>query len=142
MPSFTIQLPNLEAVGPVVELQVAVSTALQATLRKNSQPVPTPIPLTAMIDTGASHSAIQQGLPTQLGLRPINIASVQTPSSTNVLSRVFLVQLLMPNGLTRDVPILEMPLRGQHIQCLIGRDVLAHATFVYLGRDNLFHLSY
>jgi hypothetical protein len=142
VPAFTIQLPNLEAVGPVVEIQLAISSALEATLRRSVQAIPTPISLTAVVDTGSSRSAIQRGLPTQLGLRPINIVAVQTPSSTNVLSRIFSVRLLMPNGIARDVPILEMPLQGQHIQCLIGRDVLAHSTFVYLGRDDLFSLSF
>ena len=36
---------------------------------------------------------------------------------------------------------MEMPLQGQHVQCLIGRDVLADAVLVYLGESNRFSLS-
>jgi len=33
-------------------------------------------------------------------------------------------------------------LRGQDIQCLIGRDALSHAVFVYTGYINQFTLSF
>jgi hypothetical protein len=36
----------------------------------------------------------------------------------------------------------EPPLKGQHIECLIGRDVLSSAVFVYTGINNSFTLSF
>jgi hypothetical protein len=41
-----------------------------------------------------------------------------------------------------ETTVLEAPLLGQHIQCLIGRDVLAHGVLVYIGYGNLFSLSF
>lgn len=42
----------------------------------------------------------------------------------------------------REVVALGTPLEGQSIQCLIGRDVLRRAVFVYTGYTNTFSLSF
>ena len=49
---------------------------------------------------------------------------------------------MFPNNILAETPILEAPLQGQHIQCLIGRDVLADGVFFYIGSSNLFSLSF
>lgn len=142
MPSFTSQVPNLQAVGPIVELRIAIGAAIEAALQKSGSPIPPPIPAVAMIDTGATGSVIRQGLAAQLGLNPVGITYINTPSSTNVACHEFLVRLVFPNNVLFETTVLEAPLQGQHIQCLIGRDVLAHAVFVYIGYGNLFSLSF
>lgn len=142
MPSFTSTIPNLQATGPVAELQLAVGTEVEtAILAKGERPA-SPISVVAMIDTGASVSVIRQGLPAQLGLNPIGISNISTPSSTNVVCYRYLVRLIFPNKVLIEARILELPLQAQHIQCLIGRDVLAEAVFVYIGYENLFSLSF
>lgn len=95
-----------------------------------------------MIDTGASGSVIRQGLATQLGLNPIGLTYINTPSSTNVGCYEYAVRLIFPNNVVVETPVLEAPLQGQNIQCLIGRDVLAHGVLVYIGYGNLFSLSF
>ena len=95
-----------------------------------------------MIDTGATVSVVQEGLPAQLGLEPVGITYGNTPSSTNVACHEYLVGLIFPNNVLAEATILEAPLEGQHIQCLIGRDVLAHGVLVYIGYGNLFSLSF
>ena len=44
--------------------------------------------------------------------------------------------------LVAETTILEVPLQGRHIQCLIGRDVLARGVFIYIGYGNFFSLSF
>ena len=95
-----------------------------------------------MIDTGATVSVIQQGLPAQLGLEPIGVVYVNTPTSVNVACHKYLVRLIFPNNVRAETPIIEAPLHGQRIQCLIGRDVLAHGVFVYIGFGDFFSLSF
>lgn len=68
MPSFTSQVPNLQGVGPIVDLKIAVGTAVEATLRKAGNPIPAPVSAVAMIDTGATGSVMRMGLAAQLGL--------------------------------------------------------------------------
>ncbi len=143
MPSFTTHVSNLQAIGPVVEqLQIAVGSAVEGALRKAGVSIPSPVLTTAMIDTGATVSVVRQGLPVQLGLNPVGVAHINTPSSTNVACYEYLVRFVFPNNVVVEATVLEAPLQGQHIQCLIGRDVLAHGVFVYIGYGNLFSLSF
>jgi len=126
----------------LVDLQIAVGAAAEAVIRRSGSAPPTPLPVAAMIDTGATGRVIQQGLPAQLGLQPVGVTLINTPSSTNVPCPEYLIRLIFPNNVLVETTILEAPLQGQHIQCLIGRDVLAHGVFVYIGYGNLFSLSF
>ena len=142
MPSFTSQIPNLEAQGPVVELQFAVPPPVQAAMQTAGTQIPSPIQVRAMIDTGATGSVISQGLAAQLSLNPIGVTYINTPSSTNVRCFEYPILLVFPNNVVFETTIIEAPLQGQHIQCLIDRNVLAHSVFVYIGYGNLFSLSF
>ena len=42
MPSFTTQVPNLQEVGPVVEVRLAVGTIIEEVLQKNNLSIPIP----------------------------------------------------------------------------------------------------
>lgn len=107
------------------------------------QTVPNPVPATALIDTGASRTVIQTGTAAQLGLNPVGVVSVSTPSSTNVQCFAYAVGLILPNGVGIDgIVAIELPLTGQNIECLIGRDVLSMAVFVYTGGTNTFTISF
>ena len=61
MPSFTAQVPNLQTVGPVVELRLSIGTAVESTLKASGPSVPPPIPALGMIDTGATSSVMREG---------------------------------------------------------------------------------
>jgi hypothetical protein len=37
-----------------------------------------------------------------------------------------------------DIPVIEAPLEGRSIDCLIGRDILARGVFIYLGSGDAF----
>jgi hypothetical protein len=65
-----------------------------------------------------------------------------TPSSSNVACYECLVRLVFPNNVVGETTAIEAPLQDQHIQRLIGREVLAHGVFVYIGYSNLFSLSF
>ena len=43
MPSFTTQLPNLQAQGPLVDMRVWIGTPVEETLRKVAAKVPDPV---------------------------------------------------------------------------------------------------
>jgi len=40
------------------------------------------------------------------------------------------------------ITVIDVPLEGQVIQGLIGRDVLAHGILIYSGYTNTFSLSF
>ncbi|MEW6741284.1 MAG: retropepsin-like aspartic protease [Planctomycetota bacterium] len=142
MPSFTSQLPSLQAVGPVVDMTVWVGTPVENALRKAGSPVPQPVPAKGLIDTGATCSVIQPTTVSSLGLQPVGSVNISTPSSANVPCHQYLVRLVFPNNVVVEALAIEAPLQGQQVQCLIGRDVLAHGVFVYTGYINQFTLSF
>jgi hypothetical protein len=95
-----------------------------------------------MIDTGAGCTVIRAGLAQLLGLQPTGVTTIHTASDTNVRCYRYLVRVLLPNNVSFEKTVVEAPLRGQHIDCLIGRDVLANGVLVYIGPGNLFSLSF
>ncbi len=142
MPSFTTQVANLQEVGPVVEIKLAVGTIIEDVFQKNSQNIPTHIQAAAMIDTGATGTVVREDIVKQLDLHPVGTTLINTPSSTNVQCYEYLVRLLFPNNVVVETVVIAAPLQGQHIQCLIGRDVLKHGVFIYTGYINTFTLSF
>ena len=142
MPSFTARVANLEQVGPVVEVRLAVGRALEAVLQKQGQEVPTALTVRGMIDTGATETVIAQDIPGQLGLKPVGIATITTASSTNVKCYEYLLRIILPNGVTGEAVAIALPLRGRHIYCLLGRDMLRHAVLIYNGYMETFTLSF
>lgn len=95
-----------------------------------------------MIDTGASGTVIQEGLATSLGLQPVGTTKITTPSSTEVDCYEYAVRYVLPNDVVAEGTVIEAPLQGQQIQALIGRDVLAHGVFIYIGYMGGFSLSF
>ena len=142
MPSFTQRITNLQQVGPVIEVVLTPSVAF---LQANNFSLATAnsVRVLAMIDTGATGTVISQGLAKQLNINPVGTMLMHTPSSTNVLCYQFDVQIVFPNNVNvPSIIVSEAPLQGQHIQCLIGRDLLQHAVLIYTGYDNSFTLSF
>ena len=142
MPSFTQRIPDLRQVGPIIEVTLTPSVIFLE--RMNISPfVAKAIKLLAMIDTGASGTIISESIPAKLGINPVGTTLINTPSSTNVCCNQFNVQIVFPNNVNiPSIVITEAPLQGQHIQCLIGRDILQHGVLIYTGYDNSFTLSF
>ena len=142
MPSFTTQLPNLQVLGPVVDMRVWIGTPVEEVLKKSVASLPAPVPVTGMIDTGATGTVIQPEIAKKLGLQPVGVVTISTPSSENVTCYQYIVRLIFPSNVIVEAIAIEAPLKGQHIQCLIGRDVLAHGILVYTGYINQLSLSF
>src|SRR5438128_289000 len=104
------------------------------------QPLAPPTTVRAQVDTGASSSVIQSGLAQLLGLQPVGVVLVNTPSHEAVQSLAYAIQILT-GRLSFEVTAIEAPLQGQAIQALIGRDVLANCVLIYQGWINQFTLA-
>lgn len=143
MPSFTAQLPDLRRSGPVCQVKIGVSEPTADLLRRQGQHVPSPVEITALIDTGASATALKPDVIRQLQLTPRGVANISTPSSSAHPCNVYDVSVMFSNGVGLSViTVIEVPLEGQVIQGLIGRDVLAHGILIYSGYTNTFSLSF
>jgi predicted aspartyl protease len=81
VPSFTTQLPNLQVQGPLVEVRIWVGTPVEEAIKKSEGKLPEPVPVRAMIDTGATGSVIHPEIAKKLGLQPVGVVYIHTPSS-------------------------------------------------------------
>ena len=142
MPSFTHRIPNLQQLGPITEIVLAPSANYLTALGINPSSIKT-VKVVAMIDTGATSTVISQGLAANLGINKVGSTFIRTPSSNNVSCYQYDMQLVFANNVNiASLVVTEAPLQGQHIQCLIGRDLLQYAVLVYTGHDNSFTLSF
>ena len=146
MPHITIALDP--AKGPLVKLVVGVSAARLQALHTASQPVPSPIVVTFLIDTGASSTVIDEIDLAPLGLVPKNHVPVHTPTTdgTPQMLAQYDVGLGMMHAdnsrFFSSVPIIATNLRCQGIGGLLGRDILNKCLLVYDGATGTFTLAF
>ena len=148
MPVYSAQVTNLESIGPIIDLAVTPHPAAAKAMEAQPTGLPKSILVSALIDTGASHSVIQQSVADGLGLQPIGKVSINTPSCHNHPCNQYVVLLILPSATSGlQVPVrLQMtaigaPLVGQNIQCLLGRDFLKHVLLVYNGPQDSFYVA-
>lgn len=141
---------TFELTGPVVDVLVEVPTALAASLATQKQQLPKPVPGLALVDTGATASAVDLQVIQQLGVQPVSVANVATP--TGAQSRP-----LFPGRFTfpgTNVPAMDfqaligadLSLQKIHgmaapLVALLGRDILKHFVLVYNGPSGWWSLS-
>jgi predicted aspartyl protease len=143
MPSITGRTQNIREIGPVLECLIAPSQIYIDTLKLSKDELPEPVKVRALIDTGASTTVVQKGIAKKLGLNVVSVIRIGTPSHINVECEVYDIAIIF--DITRvtfpNIMVIEAPLEGQDIQCLIGRDLLSTSVFIYNGIDNSFTLS-
>lgn len=140
---------TLERDGPIIPVEVSMPVALEEWCVKHNYPVPPPIAGYALIDTGASISAIHEPILEQLSIIPFDSIPLITPSGTGrafvyptrvsfpalnvmgyTISRVVGSQL---NWKTSD---------GKNVIMLLGRDLLAQFLLLYHGKFNQVILAF
>lgn len=132
----------LVGIGPVLQVLVEVARPLAASLRAQGKAVPQPTSGLALIDTGATRSAVDESVIQALGVQPIGVVSIGTAAGVQQQS-VYSARFSFP-GTT--LPAMEfaqligVDLRGHvvpHFQApliaLIGRDILSKFVIVYNG---------
>lgn len=145
MPSFTVEAADLWNEGPVIEVTLSLIGPAQVALTQNEQPIPVPVSVQLLVDTGASHSCIADGVLAPLGLHPVGTIGINTPSSHNIACALYAVRMTLPHGGWLDTSVIQVPpggLEGQTAQGLLGRDVLRYGLLIYLGQRGQFTLSF
>lgn len=150
MPYITLQVTQE---GLVCSAFLGVSEPYRHALTLAGTPVPAPVPVRAMIDTGASCTCVDPTIIAPLNLTARNAdVPVNTGSSgdTPHLADEYDTSLIIPPVSPQDVafrraaiPVVEMPLtESVGVDALIGRDILGDCLLVYDGRNGLFSLAY
>lgn len=149
MPHFTL---TISPQGPLLNATVGVSQARQKALFEASQPIPNPVSIQAIIDTGATLTCLDLSVLQTLGLSPTGTAEINTPS-TGISPAVvdqYDVSLLIP-GAQGEIPLLieVLPVvcveglrASQNFHGLIGRDILSKCLFTYNGTMGTFTLAF
>ena len=128
--------------GPVVPILIYVSHPRQKAMQKAGIAPPPPATARALLDTGASCTAVDPTIIQKLGLSPTGSTRIVTPStgSTPHVCDQYDVALAFVigqniHGISPTIAVVESNLDHQGIQALIGRDVLQQGMMIFNGKD-------
>ena len=139
---FTYQLPYLLENGPTCQIVLKPSDLTIQKLKLEKKDVPF-IKVWALIDTGASTTAVSERVVAKLKLVPRGTVKVYTSNKVAENRNEFDVSLEFDTDAYLPVlRVLAANLQDQSIDCLIGRDVLAHGTLTYDGLKKQVTLSF
>jgi hypothetical protein len=135
--------------GAIVEVLVGVSHHRAMMLQARQLPIPEPIRLRLLVDTGASCTNIAQGCLDALGSESTGSTQIHTASSGTTpvdcdeydVSMVFPDSLPAPWGIASLTVIECLPLDGP-IDGLLGRDILNGAILTYNPFANVVTISF
>ncbi len=132
----------------LLDIWVGVSEQREAAIKAAGQPVPPPIRLRAMIDTGASGTAIDEDAIVPLGLSPTGKIQIHTPSTgpAPILANQYdvLLGIYHPTFslVLGTVPVIHSDLKAMGIAALLGRDVLSKCLLIVDGQSGSFTLAF
>lgn len=135
--------------GPLLIVYIGVSGARQQAMAAAGLTPALPMVANLLIDTGASHTAIDNKFVAGLGLQATGSVSIHTPSTGAVAQTVdtYDVGIVVHGiaGATHVLPVhsvMACDFSSQGIDGLLGRDILASSRLIYSGPDNQFFLSF
>jgi len=143
----------LIAMGPQISIDILPPSIVEkwAQIRKVS--VKKTSKVTALLDSGASVTGIDDQVLTELQYPPIGIAGLSTPSGTRQ-TNMYMVKLVIPSRSDPNFPpiipriiidnvrVISVTLSNQPYKALLGRDVLSKMIMIYNGPHALITLGY
>jgi hypothetical protein len=124
-------------------VEVHVPKAFEDLLVTQGKPVSKPISGRALIDTGASISAVDNSIITLLEVQPVGLTQVHTPSGSSQQNQ-YPVRFSFPGSSLPDLAVQQAIgafLQAQGIIALIGRDALSSVILVYNGPSGAITLA-
>lgn len=140
MAVFPGRVPDLENIGPIIEVIIFPPEPVFKKFQEEGKPIPRK-KVIALIDTGASCSCIDVSVAIELNLIAHDVVPILTPSGESMQS-VYDLGLGFPTLSSNIIAVQAVgsDLAKQPYQSLIGRDILKHCTLVYNGWDNSYNL--
>jgi hypothetical protein len=129
--------------GPVVPVVLSVAQTVADQLLQQGLTVPNPVPGSALIDTGASSTCIDDAVAQQLQLlSAIDVVNMTSASHASTPQNIYPVLIEVAGGIRINVPrAVGASLAPQGIVALIGRDFLQNCTLFYNGPTGSIALS-
>lgn len=134
---------TLRRLGPRISIEVAVHPTVHKVLLDSGQNVPSPVTGTALVDTGASISAIDIAAASRLGLQTIGKQKLGCAAGATEADTFSFTIRILPNGPNLYcVPGVGADIIGQGIIALIGMDLLGQGVLIVNGTTAAFSWSY
>lgn len=130
--------------GPTLPVAIGVPAPVLTYLQARNKPVPPPVVGQALIDTGASVCAIDEGIVQALGIPPFGAQAIHTPSGP-AQQLTYPASLSFPGTPLPNISFADFvgaPLQAAGIVALIGRSVLRDYVFFYNGPGGSVTLTY
>jgi len=119
--------------GPAIPVAITIEQNMGKTLAQQGKIIPAKQGL-ALIDTGASQSAVDEQATKELGLPVVDVGKMTSASHDQHPCNLYPVQFSIPPNLVFQVPrAMGAVLSVQGYLAIIGRDVLQHCVLVYNG---------
>jgi hypothetical protein len=141
VPTFTVRNSRLREDGPILTVRVGSARLADEELRRAGHPVPVPVEVEALLDTGSGRSIIERELARSLKLMPVGSVEIDTPSSTDLPALEYWVRFWFDSVASVEAKVLEAPLPVPRIRALLGRDLMARARLAYDGVRGEFSLT-
>jgi predicted aspartyl protease len=123
----------LQQRGPVVPVSVTLEANMAKPLLAQGKAI-LGQPGLALIDTGATVSAIDEQLAQELKLPVVDQGKMSSASHESSPCNIYPVQITIGGQLILQVPrAMGAKLKPMGLVAIIGRDILQHCTFIYNG---------
>ena len=144
---------TLAETGAILQVTVGLPVALKQYCLKENIAIPPPVPGYALIDTGASSSAVHEQIFTDFGIQPIDHIAMSTPHTKDKNSFIYPAKIQFPGlnlGGNQCSNLLGWlgancsgrPSMGKKSLMLMGRDLLKYFLMVYNGVQSDITLAY
>ncbi|MBP8073444.1 MAG: retroviral-like aspartic protease family protein [Bacteroidia bacterium] len=134
MSAFTVLF---DRVTNVIHTQLGISDEAS---EANVQQIKT-YPTYAIWDTGASGCAITSKVVAELGLKPTSSVRVFTATG-EVMQNVYLLCFHLPNNLSINLSVTEVPALPHKFEALIGMSIISHGDFTISNFEGRTCLSF
>ena len=149
MPYFTRQVaPNGNL---IVNAFIGVSQAKRAALVAAGEPVPNPVSIQGLIDTGANCLCVDPSVLQQLNLTPTGSGPVTTPTTGALPATAdqYDVSIVIPSSPT-TAPLVQQTIAAisaellvaQGFHAIIGLSVLQQCLITYDGKNGIFSIAF
>ena|SRR6185503_159874 len=136
--------------GPIITAVIGASHPRELQLRLAQVPIPQPVKVRALIDTGASCTLVAQDVVKQLGWPVRGTTPLHPPSTGGFAQTAFVYDVSFVIELSEEQTrrYAALPIMAHNsviqpgVEALIGRDILQHALFTYNGAAKLFLLGF
>jgi hypothetical protein len=140
---------TLEGNGPIIAVEIGIPEALEKFRLQNGLSIPPRYTGFALIDTGASISAVHEEILKGLDILPVDAIPSRSPHGTS-RSLVYPTRVSFPTIAVKDQGISRVigcDLKWEthdrrEIIMLVGRDLLKHFLVVYNGISSVVTLAY